>query len=133
MEENDNIDKDNDKETLINEKEKEEKINEEALIKNYITNNHNPIPKKNEENINTNIDINTNQIQVNQNNNQEIYDYLINIQYSKIFHFPYFYFGNIFHFYFPCQKFSSNQVKLSEMPTPPFAIVRTECKYIFLK
>lgn len=128
MEENDNIDKENNKETLLNENEKEEKINNEVLEKDKVNNNDNPPPQKNEEIINTNMDINTNNIQVNQNNNQQIYDYLINIQYSKILHFPYFYFGNIFHFYFPCQKFPSNQVKLSEIPTPPFAIVRTECK-----
>ena len=130
MEENDNIDKENNKETLLNENEKEEKINNEVLEKDKDNNNDNP--QKNEEIINTNMDINTNNIQVNQNNNQQIYDYLINIQYSKILHFLYFHFGNIFHFYFSCQSFSSNPIKLSEIPTPPFAVIRSECKYVSL-
>ena len=41
---------------------------------------------------------------------------------------PYFIFGNIFHFYLPFKRFPSDQIRLSEMPTPPFAVVRKECK-----
>ena len=65
-------------------------------------------------------------------NQLEVYDYLIKIKYSKFLSIPYFYFGNIFHFYFSCQSFSSNPIKISEIPTPPFAVIRSECKYVSL-
>ena len=64
----------------------------------------------------------------NNNNNLVIGDYLITIQYTKIFHIPYFIFGNIFNFYCPCKKFNSQVINLSQMPTPPFGIVVNDCK-----
>ena len=109
-----------DKETLI----EQNKENNGNLINNNINTNTN-----NEGIINTNINLVVNPDQQNKN---EVLDYLITIQYSKCLHIPYFYFKNIFHFYFPCQSFPSNQIKLSEIPTPPFAVIRTECKCIFL-
>ncbi len=88
------------------------------------------------ENINSNILLSNDENIVNTNNNwnqkmvknKEIIAYFLTIQYSKLLHIPYFKFGNIFHFYFPCKHFTSNQIKLSEMPTPPFAVIRSECK-----
>ena len=139
MEENDNIIKEENT-ALINEEEKEKEnkenkseiINEEIIKENNNINNN----KKNNENvminegiINTDLNLVINPDTENQNKKQ-IYDYLITIQYSKILHIPYFYFGNIFHFYFPCQSFPFNQIKLSELSTPPFAVIRTECKNI---
>ena len=77
------------------------------------------------------LNISKNTIFENKNQN-EVFDYLIKIKYSKFLCIPYFYFGNIFHFYFSCQSFSSNPIKLSEIPTPPFAIIRSECKNVLL-
>ena len=138
MDENNEIEKDNIKSTLLNENEKEkennEKINEEILIKENSNNNINTanaiLPENDKEKgdiINTNI--NTNTYNDNQNKN-ETFDHLITIKYSKIFRIPYFIFGGVFHFYFPCKSFPSNPIKLSEMPTPPFAVIRSECNYI---
>ena len=138
MNENNEIEKDNIKSTLLNENEKEkennEKINEEILIKENSNNNINTenaiLPENDKEKgdiINTNI--NTNTYNDNQNKN-ETFDHLITIKYSKIFRIPYFIFGGVFHFYFPCKSFPSNPIKLSEMPTPPFAVIRSECNYI---
>ena len=135
MNENNEIEKDNIKSTLLNENEKEkennEKINEEILIKENSNNNINTenaiLPENDKEKgdiINTNI--NTNTYNDNQNKN-ETFDHLITIKYSKIFRIPYFIFGGVFHFYFPCKSFPSNPIKLSEMPTPPFAVIRSEC------
>lgn len=135
MDENNEIEKDNIKSTLLNENEKEkennEKINEEILIKENSNNNINTenaiLPENDKEKgdiINTNI--NTNTYNDNQNKN-ETFDHLITIKYSKIFRIPYFIFGGVFHFYFPCKSFPSNPIKLSEMPTPPFAVIRSEC------
>ena len=138
MEESDNIIKEENT-ALINEeeKEKENKENKNEIIKEeIIKENDNIVNKKNNENvminegiINTDLNLVINPDTENQNKKQ-IYDYLITIQYSKILHIPYFYFGNIFHFYFPCQSFPFNQIKLSELSTPPFAVIRTECKNI---
>ena len=138
MNENNETEKDNIKSTLLNENEKEkennEKINEEILIKENSNNNINTenaiLPENDKEKgdiINTNI--NTNTYNDNQNKN-ETFDHLITIKYSKIFRIPYFIFGGVFHFYFPCKSFPSNPIKLSEMPTPPFAVIRSECNYI---
>ena len=138
MEESDNIIKEENT-ALINEEEKENKENKNEIIKEEIikeNDNINNNNKKNNENvminegiINTDLNLVINPDTENQNKKQ-IYDYLITIQYSKILHIPYFYFGNIFHFYFPCQSFPFNQIKLSELSTPPFAVIRTECKNI---
>ena len=138
MEENDDINKDVIKTTLINEKEnideenKEEENkeniindNEKMLINEDNKDNNIIIPKK-EEIIEENININNNQNQIQQN--QEILEHIITIKYSKILKIPYFIFGNIFHFYLPFKHFPSDQIRLSEMPTPPFAVVRKECK-----
>ena len=140
MDENNEIEKDNIKSTLLNENEKEkennEKINEEILIKENSNNNINTenaiLPENDKEKgdiINTNTNININTYNDNQNKN-ETFDHLITIKYSKIFRIPYFIFGGVFHFYFPCKSFPSNPIKLSEMPTPPFAVIRSECNYI---
>ena len=138
MEESDDINKDVIKTTLINEKEnideenKEEENkeniindNEKMLINEDSKDNNIIIPKK-EEIINENVNINNNQNQI--QSNQEILEHIITIKYSKILKIPYFIFGNIFHFYFPFKRFPSDQIRLSEMPTPPFAVVRKECK-----
>ena len=138
MEENDDINKDVIKTTLINEKEnideenKEEgnkeniiNDNEKMLINEDNRDNNIIIPKK-EEIIEENININNNQNQIQPN--QEILEHIITIKYSKILKIPYFIFGNIFHFYLPFKRFPSDQIRLSEMPTPPFAVVRKECK-----
>ena len=138
MEENDDINKDVIKTTLINEKEnideenKEEEDkeniindNEKMLINEDNKDNNIIIPKK-EEIIDENVNINNNQNQIQPN--QEILEHIITIKYSKILKIPYFIFGNIFHFYLPFKRFPSDQIRLSEMPTPPFAVVRKECK-----
>ena len=138
MEENDDINKDVIKTTLINEKENIDEENKEEENKENIINDNEKmlinednkeyniiIPKK-EEIIQENININNNQNQIQPN--QEILEHIITIKYSKILKIPYFIFGNIFHFYLPFKRFPSDQIRLSEMPTPPFAVVRKECK-----
>ena len=138
MEESDDINKDVIKTTLINEKENIDEENKEEENKENIINDNEKmlinednkenniiIPKK-EEIIEKNININNNQNQI--QSNQEILEHIITIKYSKILKIPYFIFGNIFHFYFPFKRFPSDQIRLSEMPTPPFAVVRKECK-----
>ena len=138
MEENDDINKDVIKTTLINEKENIDEENKEEENKENIINDNEKmlinednkenniiIPKK-EEIIEKNININNNQNQIQPN--QEILEHIITIKYSKILKIPYFIFGNIFHFYLPFKRFPSDQIRLSEMPTPPFAVVRKECK-----
>ena len=138
MEENDDINKDVIKTTLINEKENIDEENKEEENKENIINDNekmlinednkdnNIIISKKEEIIEENININNNQNQIQQN--QEILEHIITIKYSKILKIPYFIFGNIFHFYLPFKRFPSDQIRLSEMPTPPFAVVRKECK-----
>ena len=127
MKENNNIDKSNVQMTLG-------KKNEEELVKEskskFENNNNN---KKNIISYDKNIiklDISKNSF-FEKENQTEVNDYLIKIKYSKLLCIPYFYFGNIFHFYFSCQSFSSNPIKISEMPTPPFAVIRSECKYLY--
>ena len=111
-----------------------EKKNEKELInelnKKLENNNYNNIIPKNEDI--SNIEINKNKITESENKIQ-LNDYLITIRYTNLICIPYFYFGNIFHFYFSCQCFSSNPIKLSEMPTPPFAIICSECKELSIK
>ena len=138
MEENDDINKDVIKTTLINEKENIDEENKEEEDKENIINDNekmlinednkdnNIIISKKEEIINENVNINNNQNQI--QSNQEILEHIITIKYSKILKIPYFIFGNIFHFYLPFKRFPSDQIRLSEMPTPPFAVVRKECK-----
>ena len=138
MEENDDINKDVIKTTLINEKENIDEENKEEENKENIINDNekmlinednkdnNIIISKKEEIIEENININNNQNQIQPN--QEILEHIITIKYSKILKIPYFIFGNIFHFYLPFKRFPSDQIRLSEMPTPPFAVVRKECK-----
>ena len=119
--------------------EKNDEI-EGKLINNEDTNNNKEIiineEKKTTEIITTNNNISTENNVINNadiimdlNGKNRTIDHLITIQYSKIFRFPYFIFGGMLHFYCPRKKFASNPIKLSEMPTPPFAVVRTECKY----
>ena len=109
---------------LIDNKE-EEKINENEQNNDIINTNINIITQNNN---NENIDTNNNIAFYQEINGiNKIVDHLITIKYGKFFNFPYFIYGNIFHFFCPCKKFSSNKIKLSEMPTPPFAIVREEC------
>jgi hypothetical protein len=102
-----NNDRDND--------EQKEENNKEAL-------------NSNNNNINTNSLINPEEKNEIKDENLMVGDYLITILYTKYLHIPYFIFGNIFNFYFPCKKFKSNQIYLSQMPTPPFGIVMTQCK-----
>ena len=110
---NDNIN-DNKNEKINDTEEKEFKIGEPFLNDNAKNWNNGPI-----NNINNNIE---------NNNNLVIGDYLITIQYTKMFHIPYFIFGNIFNFYCPCKKFKSPVINLSQIPTPPFGVVLTDCK-----
>ena len=79
-------------------------------------------------NINNNTFINIEENKKIKDENLIVGDYLITIQYTKYLHIPYFIFGNILNFYCPCYKFKSNQIYLSQMPTPPFGIVITQCK-----
>ena len=130
MEENNDINQYNYKTYLINEnvnedKENKENVNKELLQTEKIDTDDKNIVITNQEIINTN----TNQNQENENQTL-IYDYIITIQYSKFLCIPYFYFRNIIYFYFPCQSFFSNKIKLSELPTPPFAVIRSECKLL---
>ena len=96
----------------------------------------NNINENNENIISTNS--NNNNIQnngtQNNNNNMVIGDYLITMQYTKFLRIPYFKFGNIIHFYCPYYKFKSPKIALSQLPNPPFGIIKKECKsiYIFL-
>ena len=106
------------KENIINDNEK--------MLINEDNKDNNIIISKKEEIINENVNINNNQNQI--QSNQEILEHIITIKYSKILKIPYFIFGNIFHFYLPFKRFPSDQIRLSEMPTPPFAVVRKECK-----
>ena len=130
MEENNDINQYNYKTYLINEnvnedKENKENVNKELLQTEKIDTDNKNIVITNQEIINTN----TNQNQENENQTR-INDYIITIQYSKFLCIPYFYFRNIIYFYFPCQSFLSNKIKLSELPTPPFAVIRSECKLL---
>lgn len=130
MEENNDINQYNYKTYLINEnvnedKENKENVNKELLQTEKIDTDDKNIVITNQEIINTN----TNQNQENENQTL-IYDYIITIQYSKFLCIPYFYFRNIIYFYFPCQSFLSNKIKLSELSTPPFAVIRSECKLL---
>jgi len=126
MKENNNIDKSNVQMTLG---KNEEELVKESKYKFDNDNNNKNIISNNKDIIK--LGISKNSIFENGNHN-EVFDYLIKIKYSKFLCIPYFYFGNIFHFYFSCQTFSSNPIKLSEIPTPPFAVIRNECKYISL-
>ena len=117
----DNI-KDEECNNLLTEKDKNE--NEEEFIKAkneevILTNNNKEnIDVKNEQQINNNTT----------NENAIIQDYLITIQYTKYFHIPYFIFGSMVNFYYPCYKFKSKIINLSQIPTPPFGINISECK-----
>ena len=126
--------------TLNSNKEYNEIPNEEdednnLLPKNDDKNNDEQKEESNKEvlnsnnnNINTNSIINPEEKNEIKDENLMVGDYLITILYTKYLHIPYFIFGNIFNFYFPCKKFKSNQIYLSQMPTPPFGIVMTQCK-----
>ena len=130
MKENNIVDKSNVQMTLG-------KKNEEDLVNESKYKFENSDNNKDNKNIISNskdiikLNISKNTIFENKNQN-EVFDYLIKIKYSKFLCIPYFYFGNIFHFYFSCQSFSSNPIKLSEIPTPPFAIIHSECKNVLL-
>ena len=65
-----------------------------------------------------------------ENNNKIIADYIIEIQYTKLFRIPYFIFGNIINLYCPFYKFKSEAIKLSQISTPPFTILINRCKNI---
>lgn len=52
------------------------------------------------------------------------------MQYTKSFKIPYFTLGNVTNYYFPCRKFKSEPIYLSQMPTPNFSIVTVQCKQI---
>ena len=115
-----------DKNNLIN---NENDINENKINNNNIEEDKNPLIEKDNEN-NENSIKNGNNIE---NNEKDLIigDYIITIQYTKLFHIPYFKFGNIVNFYFPCYKFKSAEINLSEMPTPPFGIVTSQCKIFY--
>ena len=128
MDENNEIEKDNIKSELINQNANE---NENKEPNNNVENN-NDIQQQNID-INTNIKGEINTYKDNQNKEyipSKLIDYLITIKYSKIFHIPYFVFRNLFIFYCPCTSFPSNPMKLSEMPTPPFVVIRSEYQKI---
>ncbi len=109
---------------LIEEKKDNDIISSENKNNVIITENINE--QNNEQKV-----INNNNL-VKQNNNLMITDYLITIQYTKLFKIPYFIFGNIINIYFPCHKFNSGTINLSQMPTPPFCIVKNDCKTLFI-
>ena len=86
----------------------------------------------NEKNNEQNNDNNNNNNLESTNNKVMITDYLIKIQYTKLFKFPYFIFGNVINIYFPCYKFESEPINLSQMPTPPFCIIKNDCKTLII-
>ena len=109
--------------------------NDNTNIIQINTNKNNNLEPKKERNIesknsmnNKNININCEESKKIKDENIIVGDYLITIQYIKYLHLPYFIFGNILNFYYPCYKFKSNQIYLSQIPTPPFGIVITQCK-----
>ena len=117
----------------------DEEVNENLLLDKKNNNEINEIKPKEEANehlLNHYDDDNTKAtkgeiIIINKNNenlNKIITDYIITIQYTKFLKIPYFIFADIIHFYFPCQKFNLKEIKLSEIPTPPFALIAKECK-----
>ena len=126
--------------TLNSNKEYNEIPNEEDEDNNLLTKNdyknndeqkgenNKEVLNSNNNKINTNFIINPEEKNEIKDENLMVGDYLITILYTKYLHIPYFIFGNIFNFYFPCKKFKSNQIYLSQMPTPPFGIVMTQCK-----
>ena len=124
---NDKIDFHNEEENenLIDKKENDEIINEiklkDELKESLLNNNDESNTKDIKEEIIKNDDNN-------ENGNKIITDYIITIQYTKLLKIPYFIFADIIHFYFPCQKFNLNEIKLSEISTPPFAVITKECK-----
>lgn len=98
--------------------------NEKDEEENLLNNNKDIINSKEKEEIINNIN---NKVE-DKNPNLIIGDYLITIKKSKLLHIPYFTFGNVLNFYFFCQNFKSDKIKLSQMPTPPFGIIIEECK-----
>ena len=116
---------------LLSEKENDEGTNN---FKNNIDNNQKEIKesllKNNPDNNNIDKIINEESIKKSKENSNEtvVTDYLITIQYTKYFKIPYFIFSKIIHFYFPCTKFQPGQINLSQIQTPPFAIVTEGCK-----
>lgn len=136
MEENEHIiidDKKNEGSDEVKNEEDKKKLLKEEENKNInninIKDSEIYINNKNTETLLKKDDINTNNnIENKENENLIIGDYLMTIQYSKILHIPYFIFGNMLFFFCPCYKFKSEIINLSQMPTPPFGIVITECK-----
>ena len=123
------VDKKIDQKVIQNKNEDNKEIkNEEENVGLLIEIEENKI---NEQNNEQNVNNNNNDL-VKQNNNVMIKDYLITIQYTKLFKIPYFIFDNIINIYFPCCKFNSETVKLSQMPTPPFCIIKNICKILFI-
>ena len=123
------VDKKIDRKVIHNKNEDNKEIkNEEENVGLLIEIEEN---KNNEQNNEQNVNNNNNDL-VKQNNNVMIKDYLITIQYTKLFKIPYFIFDNIINIYFPCCKFNSETVKLSQMPTPPFCIIKNICKILFI-
>ena len=126
----DKNEEENDK--LLNERDKVQDIDKNLNDKTTVDENKEILINTNNDNQNIEItkdEVNKENIINNKNNNNLIIkDYLITIQYTKFFHIPYFIFGNVLNFYCPCHKFNSQPINLSQMPTPPFGIVLTECK-----
>ena len=71
-----------------------------------------------------------NNVNQNTNNNSIISDYIVKMQYTKLFKIPYFPFHQVTNIYFPCTKFNSEKIYLSQIQTPPFVIAKSGCKYI---
>jgi hypothetical protein len=141
IENNNEIIKNREEDKYVNEVEENnnllsEKENNKGTInsKNNIDNNQEEIKesllKNNPDNNNIDKIINEESIKKSKETSNEtvITDYLITIQYTKYFKIPYFIFSKIIHFYFPCTKFQSGQINLSQIQTPPFAIVTEGCK-----
>ena len=123
--------KDEDHNKIKNEEEDDkllikEENKEDNIINNDIKNNDIIIKEENNEQKNDN---NNNNNLKTQNSKEMITDYLIKIQYTKLFRFPYFIFCNMINIYFPCYKFESETIYLTQMPTPPFCIVKNDCKH----
>ena len=114
------------KDNLIYQKENTENLNDininfkEKIQAPFLNNNEDNTKIIKEEIIRTNNNY--------ENENKIITDYIITIQYTKILKIPYFIFADIIHFYFPYYKFKSIEIKLSEISTPPFALITKECK-----
>ena len=109
------------------------------IVSSY-SNETNNLRNINNINVNINNENNNNIINANENNSNEIItnSTITQISLKYMCCTPYFQFGNMIFFYFPCSlkeleisdKYYTNTLDLSKMPDPPFSI-GIKCKIIF--